>query len=108
MAGFHPTASGRICPTGDTTGDGISVSLLPDAFGRISLLMAFPEPRQPTVSQLTRRDIIDYITLNRVQWNGRLDEPAFLQRIWNLSELPSTDNRFANAAGDIRQHRIAN
>lgn len=35
---------------------------------------------------------------------GRLDEIPFLKRIYNLSQLPSNDSRFANAEGDIWQH----
>ena len=65
------------------------------------------QPEQ-TISQLTRRDILDYLSVERVVWSGRLEEVAFLERIWDLSALPSTDRRFSNAASDIRQHRVAN
>lgn len=41
-------------------------------------------------------------------WHGRLDEIPFLERIWDLSALPSTDRRFRSAEGDIRQHRVNN
>jgi energy-coupling factor transporter ATP-binding protein EcfA2 len=37
--------------------------------------------------------------------NGLL---TFLQEIWNLTEMPSEDSRFANAFGDIVQHTINN
>jgi hypothetical protein len=37
-----------------------------------------------------------------------LEETAFLERIWDLSDMPSTDSRFPNAAGDIWQHRVNN
>ena len=60
------------------------------------------------ISQLTRRDIVDSITVERIHWSGRLEEPEFLSRLFNLSELPSFDNRFSDAAGDIWQHRINN
>ena len=60
------------------------------------------------VTQLTRRDIFDYLTMERLSWHGRLEEPQFLERVWDLSSLPSTDGRFRDAAGDIWQHRINN
>ncbi len=42
--------------------------------------------------------------IDGVRWSGRLSEPDFLGRIWDLSSMPSTDSRYANAAGDIYQH----
>lgn len=64
-------------------------------------------PKQ-TVSQLTRRDIFDHLSIEGISWHGRLEEVAFLERIWDLGSLPSTDGRFRNAAGDIWQHRVNN
>lgn len=64
--------------------------------------------RKQTVTQLTRRDIFDHLSMGSVAWHGRLEEVAFLERIWDLSSLPSTDGRFRNAAGDIVQHRVNN
>ena len=60
------------------------------------------------ISEITRRDIIDAMTAERVSWFGRLEEPEFLARLFDLSSMPSTDPRFADAAGDIWQHRINN
>lgn len=60
------------------------------------------------ISPLTRRDIVDAIVAERINWSGRLEEPEFLSRIIDLSSMPSSDNRFPNAAGDIWQHRINN
>ena len=37
-----------------------------------------------------------------------MEEQEFLSRLFNLSMLPSTDNRFKDAAGDIWQHRVNN
>ena len=37
-----------------------------------------------------------------------MEESEFLSRLFNLSTLPSTDNRFKDAALDIWQHRINN
>jgi len=60
------------------------------------------------ITQVTRRDIVDAIIVEQVNWSGRLEEPEFLARIFDLTSLPSTDPRFSNAAGDIYQHRINN
>jgi hypothetical protein len=60
------------------------------------------------ITQITRRDIADAIIVEQVHWSGRLEEPEFLGRIFDLNSLPSTDPRFSNAAGDIYQHRINN
>jgi len=62
----------------------------------------------PTISELTRRDTFDALTVEGTAWFGRLDETAFLQRVWDLDDMPSTDPRFPNAGGDIWQHRINN
>jgi AbiJ N-terminal domain 3 len=51
---------------------------------------------------------MDMLAVEEIQWAGRQDEVAFLSRIWDLTGMPSTDYRFADAAGDIFQHRINN
>jgi AbiJ N-terminal domain 3 len=60
------------------------------------------------ISEATRRDIFDSITIESVAWNGRLEEPDFLARLFDLRSLPSTDGRIKDAYGDIWQHRINN
>lgn len=60
------------------------------------------------ISQLTRRDIIDSMVAEKVNWCGRLEESEFLSRLFDLQSLPSTDGRFKDAAGDIWQHRVNN
>jgi hypothetical protein len=60
------------------------------------------------ISQVTRRDIFDYIRTDAGPWWGRLDEVGFLSRLYDLEHLPSTDARFQTASGDIRQHRFNN
>lgn len=60
------------------------------------------------ITQITRRKIFDTIILSEVLWEGRLEEPDFLARIYDLDELPSSDSRFKTAAGDIWQHRVNN
>ena len=63
-------------------------------------------PRQ--ITQLTRRKLLDSIALAGVGWSGRLQEPEFLARIYDLTSLPSTDPRYGDAGGDIWQHRVNN
>lgn len=60
------------------------------------------------ITKITRRDIADAITVESVNWAGRLEEQEFLARLFDLGSLPSTDGRFKNAAGDIWQHRVNN
>lgn len=60
------------------------------------------------ISEVTRRDIFDAILVEGVNWSGSLEEPNFLNRIFDLEQLPSYDGRFNNASGDIWQHRVNN
>jgi hypothetical protein len=60
------------------------------------------------ISELTRRNIIDYLLVRDTPYYGRSDLISFLKRTWNLSSMPSTDIRFENAEGDIWQHMVNN
>lgn len=60
------------------------------------------------ITEVTRRSIFDAIIIEKVDWNGRLGEPEFLSRIYDLSKIPSNDGRFKTFEGDIWQHRINN
>jgi hypothetical protein len=60
-----------------------------------------------SITEITRRAIIDQIIGSGLSWSGRLPENDFLARIYNLRELPSTDYRYDSAAADIQQHRIS-
>lgn len=60
------------------------------------------------LSRATRQDIIDGLKLDAIQWWGRLGEVEFLQRLYELEKLPSYDNRFDDASGEIWQHRVNN
>ena len=64
-------------------------------------------PRQ-TISEANRRDILDFMSAGSVRWSGRLDEVAFLERLWDLTQIRSHDYRFPDVAGDIWQHRVNN
>lgn len=63
---------------------------------------------QMKISIIVRQAIFDEITLNKISWSGRLEEPDFLNRIYDLSKMPSYDSRYNNAYDDIRKHRIMN
>jgi hypothetical protein len=43
-----------------------------------------------------------------VNWCGRLEEPNFLKRIFDVDSMPSHDGRFKTASSDIWQHRVNN
>jgi hypothetical protein len=60
------------------------------------------------ISEVTRRNIIDGLTVENVSWSGRIEETQFLARLYDLSLLPSHDGRFSDAEGDIWQHRTNN
>jgi len=80
------------------------------------------------ITELTRRDLVDLFNeyspdpsmdamaafgavvghRRGIDWCGRLDEVAFLARLYDLDSLGSTDPRFKTAREDIRQHRINN
>jgi hypothetical protein len=60
------------------------------------------------ISEITRRAIIDQLSLSNVNWSGRFEEDDFLARLYDLTKLPSNDHRYSNAAGDIYQHRVRN
>ncbi|MFB3891130.1 MAG: abortive infection family protein [Phycisphaerae bacterium] len=65
-------------------------------------------PSGRSISELTRQNIFDAISVGRISWSGRLMEPDFLSRLYDLDSLPSQDSRFTMAAGDIHQHRVMN
>ncbi len=60
------------------------------------------------LTEVTRRDIRDYLIVSGFSWWGDLDETEFLSRLYDLTTLPSRDHRFKDAAGDIWQHRRNN
>lgn len=60
------------------------------------------------ITEITRRNIFDYLQVEGHWWAGRMEETDFLSRMFNLEQMPSSDSRFKNAAGDIWQHRINN
>ncbi len=60
------------------------------------------------ITEITRRNILDFIQIEGFWWSGRLEEADFLSRIFDLENMESYDGRFDNVAGDIWQHRVNN
>lgn len=65
--------------------------------------------KKRAVTNLTRRNVFDYMSMEKVAWAGRLDEPDFVARVWpDAADMPSYDRRFSGALADIHQHRVNN
>jgi hypothetical protein len=60
------------------------------------------------ITEVTRRNISDSLILNKVRWSGRFEEQQFLERLYDLSSIPSTDRRYYTAREDIWKHRVMN
>jgi len=56
------------------------------------------------ITQSTRRKIADALTLSGFAYSGKLKEADFLNRLYDLSNLVSTDPRLKNAYEDIMRH----
>lgn len=86
-----------------STGDQYSIKIVPKIEAR-------PDWRESYggLSEVVRRNIIDGLKIEGVNWSGCLNEVEFLARMFDLKALPSEDQRFKDAAGDIWQHRINN
>jgi hypothetical protein len=62
---------------------------------------------QNTITEVTRRAIIDYLSVGR-HWSGALQDDEFLGRLYDLKRMPSTDYRYKTAGQDIWKHRVMN
>lgn len=61
------------------------------------------------ITTATRRNIADELQVRNYRYHGRLSEPDFLNRLFNLKELPSRDDqRYDNAYDDIHKHVVMN
>ena len=60
------------------------------------------------ISKETRNNIFDILKIEGFSWYGKLNDIDFLNRLFDLSKLPSSDSRFENMSGDVWQHRINN
>lgn len=59
------------------------------------------------ISESTRSNIIDHLLMRPEPFHGKLGIIEFLNRIWNLSSMPSTDYRLTNMEADVHQHMVA-
>ena len=59
------------------------------------------------ISEVTRRGIFDAMSVARLSWSGRFDEPPFLARIFDLS-CPDLAISTEDCMQDIWQHRVNN
>ena len=60
------------------------------------------------ISEVTRRNLTDELTLSDLSLFGRIDEHEFFGRLFDLNSLPSRDSRYSDLSGDLYQHRIMN
>lgn len=60
------------------------------------------------ITSVTRQHIADQMQLDKLWYHGRLNEPNFLARIFDLKSMQSKDNRYDNAYDDIHQHMVNN
>ncbi|GEN89786.1 hypothetical protein [Oceanobacillus sojae] len=60
-----------------------------------------------SISEITRRNIMNEL-YTRGNIEGKLEITDFLNRIWSLENMSSTDFRFNNAQEEISQHMINN
>jgi hypothetical protein len=58
-----------------------------------------------TISEYTRRDLFDHLTLSEINWSGRMSESDFLERIFRISQFGSHDSRASSMLGDVALHR---
>ncbi|MGA5065284.1 protein kinase domain-containing protein [Streptomyces exfoliatus] len=66
------------------------------------------EGKRARITEVTRMRLFDTLRLQNVDWSGRMEEPDFLKRIFDLDAFASYDPRFTTAEGDIYQHRVNN
>jgi hypothetical protein len=60
------------------------------------------------ITDVTRRQIADEMSLNKLWYHGNLTDPDFLARLFDIKSLPSRDYRYNNAYDDIYQHMVNN
>jgi hypothetical protein len=86
------------------SGDRFTVSIVPMIVG----LRGRPDLQGNPVSRRTKQSIVARLKKDGVIWHGHLTQPEFLEPIFDLDKLPSTDSRFKDARGDIWQHTVNN
>jgi hypothetical protein len=56
----------------------------------------------------TRQNILDAFIVTKIKWYGNMEQKHFLGRLFNLSKLPSNDERYKTADEDIYKHTVLN
>jgi hypothetical protein len=67
-----------------------------------------PDLQGNPLSKRVKRSIIAHLKSEQIVWHGMLTPPEFLDPLYELDKLPSTDSRFKDANGDIWQHTVNN
>ena len=80
------------------------VSIVPLVVG----MRGRPDLQGSPLSKRVKRTILTRLKKDDVKWWGALGQPEFLDPIFDLDALPSTDSRFKDARGDIWQHTVNN
>ena len=63
----------------------------------------------PTViKRSTKKNIFDHFNMAEINFSGRMNDKEFLERLYDLTKLPSNDSRYENAASDVWQHTVNN
>jgi hypothetical protein len=60
------------------------------------------------ITDVTRQAIADETSIAKLWYHGKIDEPDFLARLFDLQHLPSRDPRYDNAYDDIHKHVVMN
>lgn len=63
---------------------------------------------QNKITSITRKNIADELNIGKLCYHGRLAEPDFLNRLYDLKNLPSKDYRYTNSYDDIYKHMVMN
>lgn len=64
--------------------------------------------KENRITTVCRRNIADEMHIGKHFYHGRLSEPDFLSRLFDLKNLPSRDYRYNNAYDDIYKHVVMN
>ena len=59
------------------------------------------------ITEVARREIIDYLIMREKPYWGKLGILEFLGRTWDLEGIPSTDHRQVTAYWDIHRHYMS-
>lgn len=81
-----------------------SVSIAPLVVG----MRGRPDLQGNPLSKRVKRALIARLKKDAIVWHGVLAQPDFLEPVFDLDKLPSTDSRFKDARGDIWQHTVNN